>query len=136
MIMLSTFSNGMIALAYFWLTASIHRFYVAKRKILPYAWMLLLFEGFIFACGCAHLTDVLAFHWPAYRFFLVIDSATAALSIATAILTPATVDALSRFQPPEEVEILKERAAHLEIQKQRALVIIRGRRDERKRSHD
>lgn len=131
MVLASNFSNSLIAAAYFYLTYSIFRFWLRKREVLPYAWVLIGFQAFIFTCGLTHVCNVLAFHWPAYRLFLAVDIVCAALSLATAAATPFAVSYLLGWKPPEEVSIIRERAEVLERKRRARFHVLRNKRAER-----
>ncbi len=100
LVYLSQAANAAIAGAYFYIPIMLTLLYVRVRKdpilhrvIEGRAWILLMFAAFIFSCGLTHLANVVAFHWPAYRFFTAVDLLTAALSLPTAhVLVRIVVD--------------------------------------------
>lgn len=57
-----------------------------------------LFGLFILLCGLGHFCDSAAFFWPAYRFFLLVDLATAAASVGTAVISADAVQWLSGYR--------------------------------------
>ena len=75
---LTGFSYFLIASALFYL--------VIKRRDLPFYWMFHLFGVFIFACGTTHLLAAWTVYVPSYWFAGIIKTATAVVSIATAVL--------------------------------------------------
>ena len=100
-----------IALSYFAIPISLAHLYAKHRRSLPRPGVVLLFISFILLCGMGHVCNLLAFHWPAYRLFTLIDFMTALVSAATAVVLPV---GLSKFafvtqdrdtgQPAEEPE--------------------------------
>ena len=95
LIFLNQISNFLIFIAYMTIPLSLLVLWSSfrKRGVKSY-WMIFMFVLFIWSCGLTHLMDVLAFTWPAYRFFTLIDCVTAILSIPTAVLLPGVLKRL------------------------------------------
>jgi hypothetical protein len=55
------------------------------------AFILVYFFLFIFLCGITHFCNILAFHYPAYNFFITMDCLTAVVSTITATMLPFIV---------------------------------------------
>jgi hypothetical protein len=88
LINLNKFSNFLIFLAYFLISITLFYFWCYRRREVPASYILIFFANFILFCGFTHLCDVLAFTWPAYRFFTVINIITSIFSVVTAIILP------------------------------------------------
>lgn len=98
LIFLNQFSNFTIFLSYFSIPISLFVLWYRRRRDLPSSYIFVLFAHFIFFCGITHLNDVLAFFWPAYRFFTIVDFITCVFSSLTAVILPYTIYNL--FQLP------------------------------------
>lgn len=57
-----------------------------RRHHLPNKWILLMFSLFITFCGISHLMEIITIWIPIYGWAGIVKAATAAVSIATAIL--------------------------------------------------
>ena len=102
--------NAISFLAYFFIPIVI--LYVARnRKDLIFNWMVLLFGLFIFLCGTTHLMHALIFWYPAYRFQLAIDIATALVSFAVAIMFFFVVRIVVKLTSPKQMEDANEKLA-------------------------
>jgi two-component system, chemotaxis family, sensor kinase Cph1 len=99
LILVYQLANFMVFLAYIMIPISLFSLWLsargeAKERLRAVACrpcILILFAIFIFSCGCTHLMDVLAFSWPAYRFYTVVDIVTAVTSLATSFLLPGVI---------------------------------------------
>jgi signal transduction histidine kinase len=92
-------SNIGIAIAYFAIPAAL-RFFVGKRKDLPYPHMFQLFAAFIMSCGITHLAKIWTLYQPAYWAEALIDAWTAGVSLLTAaMLWPLIPKALALRSP-------------------------------------
>lgn len=78
-------SQSIIVLAYFSIPFGL-MYFVHKRKDLQFNWMFKLFSVFIFACGTTHLLGIWTIWHPDYWLDALAHIATAATSLATAIL--------------------------------------------------
>jgi PAS domain S-box-containing protein len=88
-------SDALIALAYFWIPASL-LYFARKRTDVPFQWMFVMFGAFIIACGLTHAMEVWTLWHGTYRLSGVIKAGTALISMATAVaLVPLVPEALS-----------------------------------------
>jgi two-component sensor histidine kinase len=78
-------SDVIIGLAYFSIPLAIAAF-VRRRPDIKYGWVAYLFVAFILACGATHFLAILTLWVPAYGVEGIIKTATAVLSIATAVI--------------------------------------------------
>lgn len=85
LVALHVLANGVIALAYGWIPATL-LWIRKKRGDIPVDWTLLCFAGFILFCGFTHAMGVVTVWVPVYWFDGVIKAATGVVSIATAVL--------------------------------------------------
>lgn len=95
--------NAGIALAYFLIPLAL-RYFVGKRKDLPYPHMFKLFAGFILACGLTHLAKLWTIWQPVYWLEAIIDATTAVISLVTAFLLWPLIPRLLALRSPQELE--------------------------------
>ncbi|GFE69918.1 PAS domain S-box protein [Chroococcus sp. FPU101] len=105
-------SDGLIALAYYSIPISL-LYFVRRRVDLPYAWMFLLFGGFIIACGTTHIIEIWTLWYPTYWLSGIIKAMTALISVTTAsMLVPLIPKALALPSPAVlEREIIERKQA-------------------------
>ena len=77
--------DAVIALSYFALSLTLLEI-LRRRRTLPFSWMVLLFGGFIFACGLTHAMEVYNTWHGAFRLAGAVKILTAAASLGTAVL--------------------------------------------------
>ena len=85
LIWLHVISDTLIALSYFSIPFALV-YFVRKRTDLAYPWMFLLFAVFILACGTTHFFAAWVMWYPDYVWQGLVKAATAAVSVATAVL--------------------------------------------------
>jgi PAS domain-containing protein len=85
LVWLHVVSDALIALSYFSIPFTLV-YFVRKRADLAYPWMFLLFAVFILACGTTHLFAVWTMWYPDYVWQGLVKAATAAVSVASAVL--------------------------------------------------
>lgn len=102
---LHVFSDGLIALAYFLIPASLFTFVLRRREI-PFPWMFLMFAAFITACGLTHVMGIWTIWQPDYGVEGLVKFGTGLVSIATALtLIPIIPKALA-LRSPSALEAL------------------------------
>ena len=107
---LHVFSDGLIALAYFLIPASLFTFVLRRREI-PFPWMFLMFAAFITACGLTHVMGIWTIWQPDYGMEGLVKFGTGLVSIATALtLIPLIPKALA-LRSPSELEALNRALA-------------------------
>ncbi|MDI1230052.1 MAG: ATP-binding protein [Methylobacter sp.] len=83
-------------------------YFIRKRKSFPYPWLVVMFAGFIIACGTTHLLSAITIWIPLYWLDGLFKGITAILSIATAFLmlwiTPRALSLPSAEQLQAEIE--------------------------------
>jgi hypothetical protein len=104
---LSQASDLAVAVAYFAIPTSLGILW-RKRRGLPGVWVVLLFVAFITLCGLSHVCQALAFHWPAYRLFVLVTALTGLVSLVTAGVLPWQV--YRYLDTPTAAQILNEAA--------------------------
>lgn len=92
-----------IALAYFLIPLAL-RFFVGKRKDLPYPYMFKLFAAFILSCGLTHLAKVWTLYHADYWVEAALDLWTAFVSLLTAILLLPIIPKALALRSPAELE--------------------------------
>ena len=88
MVWLQVLSNGIIALAYVAISATLALLVHRLRDDIPFRGMYLAFGAFIVLCGITHVFDVYVIWSPVYWLDGTIRAATAIVSAGTAILLP------------------------------------------------
>lgn len=86
LVWLHVISDALIAAAYYSIPIALY-WVVRKRPGLKLRGLVLMFAGFIMACGATHVLSVWNVWHSAYRLEGVIKAITAVLSVATAIVT-------------------------------------------------
>ena len=89
-------SDVLTGLAYY-LIAGLLFYLVAKRRDLPFFWMIFMFGAFIFACGTTHFMAAWTIYVPSYRLEGAMKMGTAVISIATAMLLALRFPRLLKF---------------------------------------
>ncbi len=92
-----------IALAYFLIPLAL-RFFVGKRKDLPYPYMFKLFAAFILSCGLTHLAKVWTLYHADYWVEAALDLWTALVSLLTAVLLLPIIPKALALRSPAELE--------------------------------
>jgi PAS domain S-box-containing protein len=88
-----------IAIAYFLIPLAL-RYFIGKRKDLPYPHIFLLFAAFILSCGITHLIKIWTLYQPVYWIEAIVDLWTACVSLLTAAaLLPLLPKALQLRSP-------------------------------------
>jgi PAS domain S-box-containing protein len=82
---LNVISDLLITLAYYSIPLTII-YFLRQRKDWPYPWLMVMFSGFIVACGTTHLLSAITIWIPLYWLDAVLKGFTALLSLITAIL--------------------------------------------------
>lgn len=94
-------SDVLIAIAYYSIPITIF-YFVRRRQDLPFNSIFLMFGAFIVFCGTTHLMEVWTLWHPTYWLSGAIKSATAAISVYTAIqLVPIVPQALALPSPAQ-----------------------------------
>jgi PAS domain-containing protein len=78
-------SDLLIAFAYYSIPLMLV-YFLRKRKDLPYQWLIVMFAGFIVACGTTHLLSAITIWIPLYWLDGLLKGFTAIISVATAVL--------------------------------------------------
>jgi len=106
-------SDVLIAIAYYSIPITI-LYFVRRRQDLPFNTVFLMFGAFIVFCGTTHLMEVWTLWHPTYWLSGVIKSATAAISVYTAIqLVPIVPQALALPSPAQLHEANQELQAQM-----------------------
>ena len=106
LVILNMISNFLIFLSYTTIPFSLFILWKKRRKDIPNPYIIVMFMHFIFLCGITHLNNVIAFKYPAYRYFTLIDFLTATFSSLTAVFLPKVVTYISTLPSFEEIQYL------------------------------
>ena len=82
---LHAFSDFLIFLAYFTIPSALI-YFLKQREDIPYPKLVIMFAGFIIACGTGHLLSALTIWVPLYWLEGLVKGFTALISIATATM--------------------------------------------------
>lgn len=100
---LHVIADSLIALAYYSIPITLF-YFVRQRRDLPFDWMFLLFASFIVACGTTHLMEVWTLWHPTYWLSGAIKSATAGVSLYTAVSLVSLVPTALALPSPAQLE--------------------------------
>ncbi len=89
-------TNLLTGLSYFSIPLAL-MYFRSRQPAFRYNWVLVLFSLFIFACGASHLVDVVSIWKPVYRAEAGVMTATAIISLGTAVLMWPLVPRISAF---------------------------------------
>lgn len=96
-------SDGIIALAYFSIPVTLV-YFLSKRRDFPFRGVLALFAAFIILCGTTHILGIITVWKPIYAVDGLVKAATAAVSIATALVIVPLVPIALAMRSPAELE--------------------------------
>jgi PAS domain S-box-containing protein len=118
-------SDSIIGLAYFSIPVALISL-VGRRRDLTFGWMIYLFVAFILACGMTHLLAVLTLWVPAYGVEGLIKLATAALSIATAVVLWPLIPKLVALPSPAQLEQLNAKLSATILEQEHTTALLRA----------
>jgi P-type Cu+ transporter len=116
LMMVMAIANGLIAISY----ASIPVFlvvFVRKRKDMPFTWAFLMFGLFILACGTTHFVHIIGLWWQVNWWQALVDSITAIVSLATAVIIWPLLPKLLKIPSPSQL-----RGLNKELEKEKAIL--------------
>ena len=119
LLMVLIIGNVGIALAYFLIPLAL-RFFVGKRKDLPYPYMFKLFAAFILSCGLTHLAKVWTLYHADYWVEAALDLWTALVSLLTAILLLPIIPKVLALRSPAELEAANSQLQAENIERKKA----------------
>ncbi len=119
-----------IAFAYFMIPAAL-RYFIGKRRDLPYGYMFKLFAAFILSCGITHIAKVWTLYQPAYWVEASLDLFTAFISLLTAVLLFPLIPRALQLRSPKELDDanqhLQRLTEELQIAKEKLTVQVEER---------
>jgi PAS domain S-box-containing protein len=118
-------SDAITGLAYFSIPVALISL-VCRRRDLTFGWMIYLFVTFILACGMTHLLAVLTLWVPAYGVEGLIKLATAALSIATAVVLWPLIPKLVALPSPAQLEQLNATLSATILEQEHTTALLRA----------
>ena len=113
LMMTMAIANGLIAVSYFSIPVFLVVFLV-KRKDIPFSWIITLFGAFILACSTTHVVHIIGLWRPVDWWQAAVDSFTALVSVATAILAWPLLPKLLAVPSPAQL-----RAVNHELESQK-----------------
>ncbi len=99
-------SDLLIWLSYFTIPVILAAFVYRRQATRTFNSVVLLFMGFILACGLSHFLDALIFWWPAYRLSALVKLVTAGVSIGAVFALIRVTPKVLEFKSPEHLEKL------------------------------
>ncbi len=99
-------SDALIAAAYYSIPLAI--FYYTRRRTPRFRMLLLMFAGFILACGTTHALSIYDLWHSAYRLEGAVKAITALLSVATAIVTVRLIPVALRLPTQQDLQNANE----------------------------
>ncbi|MEM8820082.1 MAG: ATP-binding protein [Pseudomonadota bacterium] len=102
-LLLHLISDALIAISYFAIPIALFYFF-KERKDFPFRGVILMFSIFIFTCGLTHVMGIWTVWNGTYGLQGLIKSATAAASIATALMLFPVMPQLLALRSPKELE--------------------------------
>ena len=116
LMMVMAIANGLIAISYASIPVVLVAV-VAKRKDIPFSWVLILFGAFILACGTTHFVHIIGI-WRRVDWWQAgVDSLCAAISLTSAILIWPLLPKLLAFPSPAQL-----RAVNEDLQREKAVL--------------
>lgn len=105
-------SDVVITVAYFSIPGAIAFLLYKRKQAVPFRWVFLSFSLFIVFCGITHLVSIIVLWYPTYYLQGIIKTATAIISIATAVLLfpllPLLLEIFAGLNEEEEEEKYNE----------------------------
>ena len=77
--------DALIGISYYSIPLAL-AYFVSKRRDIAFGWIFWMFAAFILGCGTTHFVEIWTLWQPAYALQGLVKVATAAISVATAIL--------------------------------------------------
>jgi PAS domain S-box-containing protein len=115
LVWLHVISDALIAAAYFSIPVTLY-YFIRRRPDVKLRGIILMFAGFILACGTTHILSVWDIWHSAYRLEGLMKAITAALSVATAIVAIRLGPVVEKISSPEQTEEVNRRLL-LEIER-------------------
>jgi signal transduction histidine kinase len=97
-------SDALITLAYYSIPLTL-LYFLSRRPLAGYNWVLGLFAGFILACGTTHLLAIVTLWEPVYWIDGWIKAATAGVSLLTAALIWPLVPKVLALPTPSQLQV-------------------------------
>src|SRR5580693_6441168 len=108
LVWLHVMSDALIAAAYFSIPVTLY-YFIRKRPDVKQRGVILMFAGFILACGTTHLLSVWDIWHSAYRLEGLMKAITAVLSVATAMVTVRLGPAAVKIASPGQLEKVNQK---------------------------
>jgi two-component system sensor kinase FixL len=102
LVWLHVVSDALIAIAYYSIPVTLY-YVIHKRKDVRLRGLILMFAGFILACGTSHLLSIWNVWHSAYRVEGLVKGITAVISVATAIAAIRLTPVALKIATPEQV---------------------------------
>lgn len=115
LMMVMAIANGLISISY-WSIPVFLMVFIARRRDLPFSWVVVLFGAFILACGTTHFVHIIGLWWQVDWWQAWVDSICAAVSLATAVVIWPLLPKMLAIPSPEQLhavnrELIQEKAA-------------------------
>ncbi len=120
LILLHLVSDALIALAYFSIPALL-LYFLRRRGDIPFGSVFVMFSMFIVACGITHALAVYELWHGAYWLSGAAKAATAAISLATAVVMIPLIPKALSLRSPAELEAINRDLEAMVVEKDDAL---------------
>jgi signal transduction histidine kinase/CheY-like chemotaxis protein len=117
---LQVMPDAFIGLSYYSIPLAL-AYFVSKRRDIAFGWIFWMFAAFILGCGTTHFVDIWTLWYPDYGAQGLVKVATAAISVATAIILWPLIPRLLALPSPAELRRANE-ALSIEIEERGRLV--------------
>jgi PAS domain S-box-containing protein len=108
LVWLHVVSDSLIAAAYFSIPFTLY-YCLRKRPDVRLRGVILMFAGFILACGMTHVLSVWNIWHSAYRLEGVMKGITAAISVTTALVLVRLVPTIAKLASPEQLQAINQK---------------------------
>ncbi len=135
LILLQVVSDGIIAAAYYSIPLAL-AYFVWRRQDLAFGWIFWMFAAFILACGTTHVMEIWTLWHPDYLAQGVLKAATAAISIATAIVLWPLVPKALALPSPAMLRQVNEQLSVQIVERNEAMEALRRETLERQRAEE
>ena len=91
---------------------------VRKRRDLSFNWIVLMFSGFIFACGTTHVVAIWTIWHPDYWLDVLVKTLTASISIVTALMLWPLIPKVLRIPSLADMQAAQDELAKVNAELQ------------------
>lgn len=112
--------DALVGLSYYSIPLAL-AYFVSKRRDIAFHWIFWMFAAFILACGTTHFVEIWTIWYPDYAAEGLVKVATAAISVATAIILWPLLPRVLALPSPAELH-RANKALSIEIEERNRVV--------------